>query len=77
MASFLGCPIQESCLLSLEKKGFIPATEVSGWRLESKGEVSRPTDDKLVVLTSFNECMFGLLLHPFVQRILHYYQLEI
>jgi hypothetical protein len=77
MASFLACSIQESRLLGLEKKGFIPTKEVSGWRLKGEGEVPHPRDDEMVVLTSFCECSFGLPLHPFVRGILYYYQTKI
>jgi hypothetical protein len=56
MVSFPFSLIRESHLLGLEKKGFIPSREASGWRLESEGEVPRPEDDEVVVLESFYEC---------------------
>lgn len=65
MASFLVSSIQESHLLGLEKKGFILMKEVSGWGLESEGEVPRLGDDEVVMPASFYERGFGLPLHPF------------
>lgn len=38
-ASFPASSIRESRLRNLEKKGFIPPMDVSGWRLESEGEI--------------------------------------
>jgi hypothetical protein len=69
--------IHESHLRGLEKMGFLPSKDVSGWRLEVEGEVPRPKDDEVIMPTSFYKREFGLPLHPFVHRILHYYQVEI
>jgi hypothetical protein len=77
MASLPSNSIRESRLHGLEKKGFNPLKDVSGWRLESEGEVPRPRDDEVAVLVSFYECGFSLPLHPFVRGLLHYYQLEV
>lgn len=71
------CAIRESRLCGLEKKGFLPPKDVSRWRLEAEGEVPRPKDDEVIMPTSFYKREFGLPLHPFVHRILHYYQVEI
>jgi hypothetical protein len=64
MVSFPVCLIQESHLLGLEKKGFIPSREVLGWRLEGEGEVPHPGDDEVVMLASLYEHRLGLPLHP-------------
>jgi hypothetical protein len=77
MVSFPANSIQEIRLHGLEKKGFIPSKDVSGWRPENKGDVGRRADDEVVVLASFYEPRFGLPLHPFVRGLLHYYQLEL
>jgi hypothetical protein len=61
----------------LEKKGFIPSREASGWMLESEDEMPHPRDDEMVMLASFYGCGFDLPLHPFVRGLLHYYQLEV
>jgi hypothetical protein len=74
---FLACSIWESCLLGLQKKGFILMKEVSRWRLEGEGKVLHPRHNEVVVLAFFYEHGFGRPLHPFVRGILHYYQLEI
>jgi hypothetical protein len=77
MTSFPPCAICESHLRGLEKKGFLPSKDVSGWRLEAEGEVPRPRDDEVIVLASFYERGFGMPLHPFMRGLLHYYQVEI
>lgn len=59
------------------EEGVHPCEGGLRWRLEGKGEVPHPRDDDVVVLASLSECEFGLPLHPFVRRILHYYRLEI
>jgi hypothetical protein len=64
MALFPASLIRESHLLSLEKKGFIPLREASGWRLESGGEVPHPGDSEVVVLMSFYER--NVLMHTYV-----------
>lgn len=67
MASFSVSSVQQSHLLGLEKKRFIPTKEDSEWGLESEGEVPCLGDDEVVVPASFSERGFGLPLHPFVR----------
>jgi hypothetical protein len=73
MASFLACSIRVSRLQCLEKKRFMPTKEILQWRLEGEGEVSRLRNDEVVVLASFYERGFSLLLHPFMREILQYH----
>lgn len=87
LAPFYLAPRTHGVILSLfdprkpppgpREKGFIPPKEVSGWRLESDGEVPHPRNDEVIVLVSFYERRFGLCLHPFMRGLLHYYQLEV
>jgi hypothetical protein len=61
----------------LGEEGVPPSKDVLGWRLEAEGEVPRPRDNEVIVLSSFYEHRFGLPLHPFVCGLLHNYQVEI
>ena len=65
--------IQEIRLLGLQKKGFILAKEVLGWRLQSESEMSCTRDNEVVVLASFYERGFGLPQHHSMRGILDYY----
>jgi hypothetical protein len=77
MVSFPTCSIRDSRLFGQERKGFLPPTEVSRWRLEKEGDVSLPQDDEVVMIAPFYECGFELPLHSFVRGLLFFYGLEI
>lgn len=57
--------------------GSFPAKLISDWCLEEEGSTPVLRDGEVVVLASFYEHGFGLLLHLFMQGLLFYYGLEL
>jgi len=78
MESWYRSDITHVCVEGLVKHGLLCGrTEAVEWLVLNHEEVSAPPDSYVVSFTPFHELGLMIPLHPFLQGLLHYYQIEL